>query len=132
MAQPVATGTLEPVGVTRARVLATPSHECGLPSQHHPNLGALPETHNAGTRRSARRERDSMKQAFFSRTEGGAERRRCPPGSSAACGPPEDHRQRVVRRDTAELLATLDIDQGIYGGGRRRCRRPRRLGPWIR
>ena len=51
---------------TREPADATPSQSCGLPSQHQPSLGALPEIHMAGTRRSPRREPDSMKQRFFS------------------------------------------------------------------
>ena len=51
---------------TRSPVEATPSQSCGLPSQHQPKLGAFAEIHRAGTRRSPRREPDSMKHRFFS------------------------------------------------------------------
>ena len=45
---------------------ATPSQVCGLPSQHQPSLGARSLIHSAGTRRSCRREPESMKHLFFS------------------------------------------------------------------
>ena len=45
---------------------ATPSQVCGLPSQHQPSLGARSLIHSAGTRRSWRREPESMKHLFFS------------------------------------------------------------------
>jgi len=55
---------------TREPADATPSQSCGLPSQHQPSLGARAEIHMAGTRRSPRREPDSMKQRFFSSSSG--------------------------------------------------------------
>ena len=54
----------------RPPVLATPSQVCGLPSQHQPSFGARSLIHIAGTRRSPRREPESMKHRFFSSTSG--------------------------------------------------------------
>ncbi len=39
---------------------------CGFPSQHQPSFGAPPLIHIAGTRRSWRRDPESMKHLFFS------------------------------------------------------------------
>ena len=41
-----------------------------MPSQHHPSFGARSLIHSAGTRRSWRREPDSMKHLFFSSSRG--------------------------------------------------------------
>ena len=48
----------------RPRPRRRPSQVCGLPSQHHPSLGARSLIHSAGTRRSCRREPESMKHLF--------------------------------------------------------------------
>ena len=49
---------------------ATPSHVWGLPSQHQPSFGARSLIQSAGTRRSWRREPDSMKHWFFTSSSG--------------------------------------------------------------
>ena len=101
----------------RSAVLATPSQVWGFPSQHQPSLGARPEIHSAGTRRSPRREPESMKQAFFSRicgwssTSGNAlgDRQR---GATAGL----DDRQGVLRGYAAELLTSVHVQEGVHRG----------------
>ena len=102
---------------TRAAVDATPSQVCGLPSQHQPSFGARSLIHSAGTRRSWRREPESMKHLFLSRSAGAwVTTRDALVDGQRRPAPPADHRQRLLGPDAAELLAPLDAEQQVGPG----------------
>ena len=76
-----------------------------------------PEIHIAGTRRSPRREPESMKQRFFSSTCGACVTTRDAlldgeRGAPAA----EDDRQRLLGAHAEELLAPVDVEQEVGAG----------------